>query len=96
MRSLGEVWCRGSELNQRREALQASALPLSYPGNDKNYQCMQLWYLFVDFCQQKYYFFLQYNGFALPAIIALGTGIKSPVITSKIYAYIGMFDGING
>ena len=30
--SLGEGWCRGSELNQRREALQASALPLSYPG----------------------------------------------------------------
>ena len=47
-----KIWCRGSELNQRREALQASALPLSYPGNnDKNYQYMQSWYLFVGFCQ---------------------------------------------
>jgi hypothetical protein len=27
-----KAWCRESESNQRHEALQASALPLSYPG----------------------------------------------------------------
>lgn len=31
-RSLGEGWCRETESNHRHKALQASALPLSYPG----------------------------------------------------------------
>jgi len=46
--------------------------------------------------QNRFNHFLQNKGFALPAFIALGTGIKSPVITSKINPYIGIFDGIRG
>lgn len=29
---ISEAWCRETESNHRHEALQASALPLSYPG----------------------------------------------------------------
>lgn len=103
--SFSVVWCRGSELNQRREALQASALPLSYPGiMIKNYESIHVWYLFIGFCQYKgviliilmKVIYLQYNGFALPAFMALGTGIKSPVKTSKMNPYIAIFDGIKG
>ena len=44
----------------------------------------------------KYVDYLQNKGVATPTLFALGTGIKSPVITSKINPYIGISDGISG
>ena len=41
---IGEGWCRETELNHRRRALQALALPLSYPGIKTTYK--DIWYIF--------------------------------------------------
>ncbi len=37
MMSNGNLWCRGTELNRRRRALQARALPTELPRHNRNY-----------------------------------------------------------